>query len=333
MLTCSKKNKIYVICPANVKTGGTELLHQLVNTLNSLELIAYMVYIGKNKKIKIETPKEFEKYIVNYITLEEIEDKTDNIVVLPEFYVNLSVKIKNCKVIVWWLSVDNYLLHYNLKTVFNKRSWKGIAEYFIHRNWRFEIGTISKKVKYNLAQSFYAIDFLKTYKFKNIEYLSDYINEEYFNISLERERENIVLYNPKKGFEFTEKIIKKSKDIKWLPLINMSNQEVKDTLLKGKVYVDFGNHPGKDRFPREAAICGCCIITGKRGAANFYEDIPIPEKYKFSDDEDNIDDILYIIHNCLVNYEKCIGEYESYRNMIKNEPQKFVNDVCRIFKE
>lgn len=333
MLTCSKKNKIYVICPANVKTGGTELLHQLVNTLNSLEFRAHMIYIGKNKRTKIEIPKEFKKYISSYKILEQIEDKRDNIVILPEVYVNFNRKIKQCKIIVWWLSVDNYLLHFNLKTIINEKTWKRVVEYFVCRNWRFEVSKINKRFNYNLAQSFYAIDFLKTNKFENIEYLSDYINKEYFNLPLEKKRENIVLYNPKKGYEFTEKIIKKSKDIKWIPLINMSNLEVRDTLLKSKVYIDFGNHPGKDRFPREAAICGCCIITGKKGAANFYEDIPIPDKYKFNDDENSISDILDTIRKCLVDYEKCFGEYEGYRNMIKNEPKKFVNDVIRVFKE
>jgi len=43
-----------------------------------------------------------------------------------------------------------------------------------------------------------------------------------------------------------------------------------------KLYVDFGKHPGKDRMPREAAVHGCCIITGRRGAAGNPFDIPIP---------------------------------------------------------
>lgn len=52
---------------------------------------------------------------------------------------------------------------------------------------------------------------------------------------------------------------------------------------KSKVYIDFGNHPGKDRIPREAAISGCIVITGKRGAAAFAEDVCIPETYKFDE--------------------------------------------------
>ena len=35
---------IYVLCPADVKTGGTELLHQLVKTLNDEKVSAKIVY-------------------------------------------------------------------------------------------------------------------------------------------------------------------------------------------------------------------------------------------------------------------------------------------------
>lgn len=36
----------------------------------------------------------------------------------------------------------------------------------------------------------------------------------------------------------------------------------------------FRQPPGKDRMPREAAMPGCCVITGKRGAAANPFDIP-----------------------------------------------------------
>ena len=32
-LNITEKTKIYVLCPSNLKTGGTELLHQLVSSL------------------------------------------------------------------------------------------------------------------------------------------------------------------------------------------------------------------------------------------------------------------------------------------------------------
>ena len=109
-----------------------------------------------------------------------------------------------------------------------------------------------------------------------------------------------MLYNPKKGIEFTRQLIEAAPDLNWVPLENMSNEEVRGKLKTSKVYIDFGDHPGKDRFPREAAISGCCVITGKRGSAA-YDDVPIPE------------------------------DFDGYRSTIKAEKNKFIEDVRSIF--
>ena len=57
--------------------------------------------------------------------------------------------------------------------------------------------------------------------------------------------------------------------------------QVTAKLLRAKIYIDFGPHPGMDRFPREAALAGCMIVTNTQGAAEYYADVPIPHKYKF----------------------------------------------------
>ena len=121
------------------------------------------------------------------------------------------------------------------------------------------------------------------------------------------------------------------KEIKWIPLINLTNYQVRELLMTSKVYVDFGNHPGKDRFPREAAICGCCVITGKRGSAKFERDVLIEEKYKFVDSKESGKDIIKCIKNCFNNFENSQEEFVSYRKMISQEQQQFENDVKRLF--
>ena len=77
-------------------------------------------------------------------------------------------------------------------------------------------------------------------------------------------------------------------NLHWKAIENMSTEEVAELLNRSKVYIDFGNHPGKDRFPREAAISGCCIITGQRGAAANDIDVMIPRSYKFPDKTSSI---------------------------------------------
>jgi len=130
---------------------------------------------------------------------------------------------------------------------------------------------------------------------------------------------------------FTRKIIKFAKDITFVPIENMTREEVINLLKKSKVYIDFGNFPGPERIPKEAAILGCCVITGKRGSAAFFEDVPIPEEYKFEDKEENIPKIIEKIKDCFENFEERYKDFEYYRNVIKNEPQKFIEDLKKIF--
>lgn len=188
-----------------------------------------------------------------------------------------------------------------------------------------------KKADYHLCQSYYAIDFLKRKKVNNIVYLSDYINDTFMKENDNKQKCNKVLYNPKKGYRFTKRIIKRANDLEWVPIKNLTTEQVKDLLLQSKVYIDFGNHPGKDRFPREAAISGCLVITGKRGSAKFYEDVPINDEFKFKDSIKNIDKIVAQIRDCLNNYDTQIKEFDSYKEYIKGEKEQFKKDIDTIF--
>ena len=182
----------------------------------------------------------------------------------------------------------------------------------------------------HLYQSEYAHQFLLKQGVTRLFRLSDYVNDSYL-CGLEIEKENIVLYNPKKGYHFTKKIIEASAGLNWMPIENMTTEQVKGLLSKSKVYIDFGNHPGKDRFPREAAISGCCVITGRSGSAAYYEDIPIPDRYKFDQSVKHIFQIISQIQSCLDNYEEEICNFMEYRNMIIQEHEIFIMDVKKLF--
>ena len=82
--------------------------------------------------------------------------------------------------------------------------------------------------------------------------------------------------------------------------------------------IDFGSHSGKERMTRETAIMKYCVIIEKRGATSF-NDMPIPERYKFTDKSSKIDVILNTIQDILYNYEDRICNFENYLNIIKNE--------------
>lgn len=144
-------------------------------------------------------------------------------------------------------------------------------------------------------------------------------------------KEDLVLYNPKKGYEFTKKLIAFSPNINWVPLTGMTRSELIDIVKRAKVYIDFGYHPGKDRLPRECAMNGCCIITGYKGSAAFYEDVMIPCDYKFKDSRKSIPSIIKRINWTLSNYDTAINDFEEYRKTIRNEESEFHREVSRLF--
>jgi len=354
MIEVYKNSKIFVACPANVSTGGPELLHQLVYHLREdLSIGSFMYYYNFDEnKFKNPVHREYEKYDNPYVTkLNEIEDSKKNIIIVPEIQegINLLQHFKNIRKGVWFLSVDNYYLSkLRKKDFFIPRAINKITKFFFGEPLiNFDINSkeilkklvekydytkdpLLKKIDFYLFQSYYSIN-----HFKNLEhkyYLSDYLNKDFLKIETDlSNKEDIVAFNPKKGFSYTKKIISSAKDIKFVPLINMSRDEVIKTLQKAKVYIDFGNHPGKDRIPREAAILGCCVITGKRGSASFFEDVPITNEYKFEDREENIPKIVDKIKDCFENFEDRYKDFEYYRQIIKNEPQKFIEDLKKIF--
>ncbi len=332
-ININEKTRIYVLCPPNVKTGGTELLHQLNYWLGQNGYNSYITYYCVDKSDNSNlTPKDFEIYVKEYKTESDIEDDENNIIIIPEIDVKMAVKYKKAMTIIWWLSVDNYKNNRGLRNVLKNQGIIGLLKSILHKNLILNDKYVYK-ADYHLCQSYYAIDFLNNLNVKNCAYLSDYVNDMYLNAEYDiATKEDIVLYNPKKGKEFTEKIIKSS-NFKFVPIENLTTEGVKNLLLKSKVYIDFGHHPGKDRFPREAAMCGCCIITGKRGAAKFYNDVPINEEFKFDDDEKSIGIIINKIQDCIEDYEKNIEKFDSYRKFIKNEKQQFIDDIKNIFKK
>ena len=315
---------IYIACPEKFATGGTELLHQLYFKLKKNKKNVRMYYYNFSGGDPVAS--RFKKYEIEYVN--KIEDLDSNLLIIPEVTTELLSKFKKIKKAIWWLSVDNYFISMKDSSIF----WKKILKKILRKTKKSF--NFNDKVTKHYVQSEYARQFLVEKEVSNIEYLSDYLNDiflkERINYS-EIDRENIVLYNPKKGMEFTKEIMDKFKNIKFIPLENMTPEEVMQLCKRSKVYIDFGNHPGKDRFPREAAILGCCIITGKRGSAKFYEDVMILDNYKFNDSKENILEIGNKIIEIFENYDSKIKDFEIYRNMIKNEEKKFEDDVIRIF--
>lgn len=305
------KRKIYVLSFANIATGGIELCHQLVYKLNLLGFDASIVYIKKSGDDRpIEVKEEYLKYQCPFLT--ELSIDESGYYIIPEglgTYFNI---INSPNKIFWWLSVDNLSINLNETEL---QEWMHIP---------------------HLVQSEYARMFLRDelhISEDSIYWLSDYINSEYLTEEERVEgRENLVLFNPFKGSnESAMLFINSSGKIKWQALRDFSTQEMKKVMCKAKVYIDFGNHPGKDRIPREAALSGLCVITNKKGAAKNPYDVEIPEVYKF--EEFDALTIINKIYEICDNFEECRKDFEHYIKKTKREFQQFECDVFSVFYE
>lgn len=304
----------YNVCPAGIESGGPELAHQMCNTLGKLGYRAQMYYIESDVVEPIDVPasSKYIKYGTEHVkSIKEVED-SPSVVVFNEGATGWIPVINNCHKVLWWMSVDNYIINTQEK----------------------DMHVLREQIELHLVQSAYAYHYVTEHigiSKDKVMYVSDYIGDIYMANLPEMPRQNIVLYNPKKGFDRLKPIIENTRWVKWIPLIGLSEEDMTAYMHISKIYIDFGNHPGKDRIPREAARCGCCIITNKRGSAAYYEDVPVPDKYKFEDETD-IEAIQYSIRTICDNFYESQQDFEGYRRMISGEKKAFYNDVKEFAK-
>jgi hypothetical protein len=292
--------KIFILTPSAFATGGVEALFQLSRAINDLSKNAYTIFWPITKEPLLERYRFYQPIIAK-----KVEDKPENMVIVPEVWTDFLMPYKHAIKAIWWLSVDN---NFGKFTAWDDDS-------IIH-----------------FYQSHYALKYLKNKGVKNLFPLFDYLGSEYLKANPAGfEKENMVCYNPLKGMNTTEKIMSRLKDVKFIPLAKMTGAEVFSTLSKSKVYIDFGHHPGKDRIPREAAKCGNCIITSSdKGASAFNEDIPIPDNNKFN--EEDIEGICDCILDCLNNHEKRVSDFGTYRQIIQSQQEEFKTQVEAFFR-
>lgn len=317
-------SRVFIACPSQVATGGPELLHQLGHKLREQGVPAFLFYYGKETNNPVHPA--YKVYSVPFV--DRIEDSAENILIVPEVKTGMVEDFKKIQKVIWWLSVDNFY-----RSMGRFRLVKRVLSPFIkgYRTYGFK----PQPDIYHFFQSAYAERFLlsKNIPSSMMAYLSDYLNRDFLERSAgsAETKKNWVAYNPRKGAAFTRRIIEANPNIDWKPIINMTRDQVIELLGQSKVYIDFGEHPGKDRIPREAAISGCCVITGKRGSAAFQEDVPIPLEFKFEESASKMEAISKTIGKCLDSYGEESPKFDGYRSIIRNEEKRFDSDLAAIF--
>lgn len=327
--------KVFIICPACIATGGTEVLHQLHAKLIERSVSSFLYYINQHPESKESiTPDRFRKYIKSSEEVtSNIEDISNNYLIVPEVFI-ASVTYKKINLCYWWLSVNNFFIsNYVTLDLYLNPTWKMIIKRII--NW-YPYHFFDKKINQpnvfiNLYQSDYARDFLLScFKIKNTKPLGDFINPEIVN-KTQNIKENIILYYPNKGMEITKALISVApKHFIWKPVTNMSPSEIAKLMGRAKIYVDFGTHPGKDRIPREAASNHCIVITNREGSARNDVDIPILPKYKFENPINSQKEIFDLIEDIFSNFAQHELLFQSYRKEVERQENEFDRQIDQL---
>lgn len=314
--------KVYVLCPGDIVTGGPELLHQFVDSLNKKGDLASIIYYPFESKF--EVPVAYKNYNVNHKVFNDV-DFDGQVVVIPEILTGYKRYFPNSKIYIWWMSVDNYFNH------FPRGLRKLIAMLLSYKKTPIKVEKLTDCC--HLAQSEYAREFLTSKKLKTYM-LSDYLNQEHLNRVVDlSKKQNIICYNPAKGAEVTKKLRDFYKEYDFVPIQNMSAKEVAELLERSKVYIDFGDHPGKDRIPREAAMAKCIVITGRRGSAKNTIDIAVPGKYKIDENsQDFINAMGEIFKYAFESFDSALKDFDFYRTKILNEKCIFDEQVLEFYK-
>lgn len=323
-LELSRESRVWIYCPARAITGGPEAQHQLSRTLVDLGVDARVVYFPEKDR-GYPVPSPYRVY--RPILAPRAADCENDIVIVPEILTGKLRSFTKARRIVWWLSVDNYL---------SNRSPKEIVRGVV-KGFGLPLDLESMQGFGHLCQSHYAQTFLAARGIRETALVTDYLRDDFLAATeapIVAQRENLILYNPKKGWELTQQLIRKCCNSgRWQALDGMETEQVIGLMRRAKVYVDFGPHPGRDRMPREAAVCGCCVITGRRGSAANSSDIPISDFYKVDETSSHwVDETLAKIHDVLVDFPDHHKKFSLYRRWVKGQKSEFVRQVAAVFR-
>eukprot|EP00557_Chaetoceros_sp_GSL56_P000478 CAMPEP_0176489220 /NCGR_PEP_ID=MMETSP0200_2-20121128/7161_1 /TAXON_ID=947934 /ORGANISM="Chaetoceros sp., Strain GSL56" /LENGTH=479 /DNA_ID=CAMNT_0017886325 /DNA_START=357 /DNA_END=1793 /DNA_ORIENTATION=- len=388
-----KVNKIYLVCPPNVQTGGPEAMHQLCDKINStveysngdyddFQVTAYMLYMqchtGKGTGTRDNTTsycryckyaKPIDAYsIYPHVQVchdwNEVVSSSSSLVIWPECWtefmnvLNMNKSMngdrgttkggqgggdgnhhqqqqqQQHKQAIWWLSVDNNRGKF--------QEWHRRRDILHLYQSEYARQYIMKHLNHDNNDMTATTQSLV---FPMTEYIPFRHRQPHPQPQPEC-RDLEILYNPLKGLHYTDEIRKRSgKKFQFTPISSSSNSsstseqgnynnkrlsptEVVQLLRRGKVYIDFGNHPGMDRLPREAAMAGCIVITNKEGAAYYDKDVPIPNQYKF--ETFHVERIHDLLRDCIVNYEKRVHDFDAYREWIGQQESQMESCVKEL---
>jgi hypothetical protein len=347
---------VYFVAPAAYASGGPEAIHRVCGKLRSeLGIDARILYLPASHPDPVH-PAYRDLRIPR---VEAIADDPNHVLVVTEYFNQLqfAAQFQRLRIVIWWLSIDFFYSSYwdaaagpwqrrllGLEGHLRRRA----SGYFpnlleardraqmqlrhlagLHLAGMDPIG----RAAVHLCQSAYAKAHLAGKGLERLRELYDLTDSQVLEATYDPSaKEDLILYNPKKGELFSREIIARAPQLRFVPLVNLGRTELLNLLRRAKVYIDFGNHPGRDRLPREAALFGCCVLTGTRGSAAFREDLPLPARFKIEDKRGSLPSIVATLQTLIDDYARIHPEYDPYRHFIREQDRLVTAQLRAIFE-
>ena len=321
----SRYRQVVIFCPV-AASGGPEAIHQLSLSLHALGVACHIVHtddrhgarVVDGKLVMLRPPhptmtQVYAAYAPQY--RDEIPIGPDTLIVLPEGLARAQRSFSGCGVAIWWLSIDNVF-----------RALEGLdAEAELAR-------VLQRPDLFHLHQSAYARDWLRTRGVERLFDLGDYTSPNFTAVpATAPARAPSVSYNGSKGSELAEDFFAANPDFEALALRGFSKPELQAIFRERMLYVDFGHFPGKDRLPREAAVCGGIVFVRRQGAAASYEDFPLPDDFKFSEEDVASGALRARLQAAIADPEGHWARQAQFRSLVAWEKAHFHDQVMRLW--
>jgi hypothetical protein len=315
-----------ILSPRNTETGGPEALHQLGAALIAAGHDAAMHYVPARASNRC--PPRYLHYGVPVV--HRLDDLPDVVVVIPEVMTDWVWRLRHAQRLIWWLSVAFYRQR--------PKKWTKRAKLWLRerlpsrRPYTFQPLPRLKHVYHGE----YVRRFLVGNGIADALPLCEYLSPAFLISETDvpaGPRRNQCLYNPRKGLAFTQQVIAAcaGTGIEFVPLSGYNEDELRALFSSSKLYIDFGEHPGRDRMPREAASCGCIVFTGQRGSAGNPVDVPLPPFYKLDEQQpDTLAVLSARLPQACEAYDEHRKAQADYRQWIRSLPQAFADDVAGV---
>ena len=319
---------VYVLCPGGVATGGPDSCHRLVSALNEAGATAFISYICDGGQSHVTPP-----YDALYDTpvADRPEDADDVLVVAPEVFTQHLRRFRRAHKAVWWLSLDHFVGYVGAGEADRRRRFRRHA-------WRSFLRLPTGRLKWSemrhvehYSKTGHALDYLQRHGVSG-SLLRSPLNDIFLRPQPVRRRRNLVAYNPAKGMELNRQVLAALAPTPAIVLQGLSQAQLVRVLGEVKAYIDFGYFPGAERLPREALICGACIVVGRQGAAAHPADFPIPDAYKIDVTQpDFARRARDAVHRIFRDFEACSGDFDPFRAQLRAGPAEFAGDVRQRF--